>query len=256
MTGRTQLVTASNSGRERRPGRGGREARAHRILDAAAALVMRWGYNKTTIDDIARQAGVAKGTIYLHWPTREALFSALMQRERLAWTADVLRRVTNDPSGATLHGLFKHSALALSQRPLLKAVLLRDMDIVGRLSHEQPNSAALADRIAAFTEYFEFLRQHQLVRSDIPMHHQLYMLAAIFMGYFAVAPVMPETLGLSNQVVAELLSETIRRTFEDPDRTLTPTELRTVAQRFVAYLERDRAIVETQFSTGVQDATP
>jgi hypothetical protein len=98
----------------------------------------------------------------------------------------------------------------------LKAVLLRDMDIVGRLSHEQPNSAALADRIAAFTEYFEFLRQHQLVRSDIPMHQQLYMLAAIFMGYFAVAPVMPEALGLSNQVVAELLSETIRRTFEDP----------------------------------------
>ena len=48
-----------------------RQVRAERILDAAATLVERWGYHKTTIDDIAKQAGVAKGTIYLHWKTRD-----------------------------------------------------------------------------------------------------------------------------------------------------------------------------------------
>ena len=37
-----------------------REQRAERILDAAAELMLRWGYNNTTIDDIARLAGVAK----------------------------------------------------------------------------------------------------------------------------------------------------------------------------------------------------
>ncbi|HEV2653667.1 MAG TPA: TetR family transcriptional regulator, partial [Ktedonobacteraceae bacterium] len=47
-----------------------REQREERILDAAAELMVRWGYNKTTIDDIVRSAGVAKGTIYLHWKTR------------------------------------------------------------------------------------------------------------------------------------------------------------------------------------------
>lgn len=58
-----------------------RQERAHRILDAAAALILRWGYNKTTVDDIAREAGVAKGTIYLHWKMKEDLFGALIQRE-------------------------------------------------------------------------------------------------------------------------------------------------------------------------------
>ncbi len=57
-----------------------RQGRADRILDAAAELILRWGYRKTTIDDIARQAGVAKGTIYLHWKTREDLFMALLTR--------------------------------------------------------------------------------------------------------------------------------------------------------------------------------
>ncbi len=55
-----------------------RQERADRILDAAAELILRWGYRKTTIDDIAKQAGVAKGTIYLHWKTREDLFMALI----------------------------------------------------------------------------------------------------------------------------------------------------------------------------------
>ncbi|GAC1395003.1 MAG: hypothetical protein NVSMB65_13760 [Chloroflexota bacterium] len=43
-----------------------RQRREERILDAAATLLVRWGYRKTTLDDVAREAGVGKGTIYLH----------------------------------------------------------------------------------------------------------------------------------------------------------------------------------------------
>jgi Bacterial regulatory proteins, tetR family len=43
-----------------------REARAQRILDAAVALILRWGFQKITLDDVSRQARVAKGTMYLH----------------------------------------------------------------------------------------------------------------------------------------------------------------------------------------------
>jgi AcrR family transcriptional regulator len=125
--------------------------RAQRILDAAAVLILRWGYNKTTIDDIARQAGVAKGTIYLHWKTREDLFAALMKREKAELAADVQQRIAADPSGATLRGLLKHSALALMQRPLMKAVLLRDMDVIGKLAHSEQASAAYLERLAGFT---------------------------------------------------------------------------------------------------------
>src|SRR6266568_3546350 len=79
-----------------------RQERAHRILDAAATLILRWGYNKTTIDDIARQAGVAKGTIYLHWKTREELFAALITREKLEMGKEIKQRIIVDPEGATL----------------------------------------------------------------------------------------------------------------------------------------------------------
>src|SRR5947199_5241711 len=108
-----------------------RQERGQRILDAAATVMLRWGYNKTTIDDIARYAGVAKGTIYLHWKTREDLFTALMKREYIRLVQDVQQRIANAPEGGTLHGITKHSMLATMKSPLMKAVLLCDTDLLG-----------------------------------------------------------------------------------------------------------------------------
>src|ERR1051326_4338711 len=69
------------------------EARTNRILDAALELVLRWGYRKTTLDDIAKQAGVTKGTLYQHWKTREALFEALLQREYHSFMVDFREQI-------------------------------------------------------------------------------------------------------------------------------------------------------------------
>ena len=90
-----------------------RQERADRILDAAAELILRWGYKKTTIDDIAKQSRVAKGTIYLHWKTREDLFMALLIREDFKYVEDLKQRIASDPEGSTLRGFVKHSTLAL-----------------------------------------------------------------------------------------------------------------------------------------------
>jgi AcrR family transcriptional regulator len=228
-----------------------RQERAHRILDAAAALILRWGYNKTTIDDIARQAGVAKGTIYLHWKTREELFTALMKREKLELAADVKRRIEADPGAATLRGQLKHSALALMQRPLRKAVLLRDLDVIGKLAHRNQSGAAYAERLAGFTTYLEVLREHELVRTDLSLRAQVYMLSAIFMGYFLIAPLMPDSLTLSDLELAELMAETVHRALA-PDRPVASDQLQTASQAFTQYLNRNAAIAEEQFQQGLE----
>jgi AcrR family transcriptional regulator len=60
-----------------------RQARAARILEVTAELLLRHGYRRVTIDDIARHADIGKGTIYLHWKTRDDLFRAVFEREVL-----------------------------------------------------------------------------------------------------------------------------------------------------------------------------
>src|SRR4029450_7837311 len=47
------------------------------ILGAALELFGRYGYRRTSIDDIARQAGVAKGPVSLSVENKEALFRTL-----------------------------------------------------------------------------------------------------------------------------------------------------------------------------------
>lgn len=48
------------------------------IIEAADRLFTRFGYRRTSMDDIAREAGVAKGTLYLYFTSKEALFRALL----------------------------------------------------------------------------------------------------------------------------------------------------------------------------------
>ena len=48
-----------------------------RIIEAAAGVFARNGYHRTRMDDIALAAGVAKGTLYYHFPGKSDLFRAL-----------------------------------------------------------------------------------------------------------------------------------------------------------------------------------
>ncbi len=228
-----------------------RQARAQRILDAAAALILRWGYNKTTLDDISRQAGVAKGTIYLHWKTREELFAALIKREKLEMAEDLKQRIERDPEGATLRGILKHSALALMKRPLLKAVFLRDMEVIGKLAHSEHSSAAYAERLAGFKTYLELLREHDLVRIDLSLRAQVYMFSAIFAGFFLVAPLVPDEFTLSDEELAELIAETVHCTLES-GRSVPSDELQTVSHAFMQYLNRATALAQEQFQKEVE----
>jgi AcrR family transcriptional regulator len=50
------------------------------ILDATDRLLGRLGYQKTTIDDLAREAGIARRTIYLHFASKEEIFLASIDR--------------------------------------------------------------------------------------------------------------------------------------------------------------------------------
>ena len=55
------------------------------ILDAADRLLARYGYRKMTIDDLAREVGIGKGTVYLHFKSKEDVALSRIDRviERL-----------------------------------------------------------------------------------------------------------------------------------------------------------------------------
>lgn len=228
-----------------------REARAQRILDAASTLILRHGYHKTTVDDIAREAGVGKGTLYLHWKTREALFTALITREKAAMAADIKQRIARDPAGATLRGLLKHAALALMQRPLLKAVLLRDTEVFGKLVQREQSSAISAEVLAGFTTYFQGLSEQGLARTDLSLQAQAAIFSSIFLGFLLAVPLLPDAFKPSDEALAELMAETGHRTLEPRD-PVPSDAFQSASHTLTQYLDRSVATAQEQVHGDVQ----
>ncbi len=85
-----------------------KEARPQEILDAALAVFAEKGFSAARMEDISQRAGVTKGTIYLYFESKEALFKALV-RESIA---------------PTIHGVVERArAYQGSSRDLLVLVL-------------------------------------------------------------------------------------------------------------------------------------
>ena len=58
------------------PGRDVRSA----ILDATDLLLSKYGYKKMTIDDLAAEAGIGKGSVYLHFSSKEEIVLSHVDR--------------------------------------------------------------------------------------------------------------------------------------------------------------------------------
>ncbi|GLQ10928.1 TetR family transcriptional regulator [Devosia yakushimensis] len=56
------------------------EARPDEVLNAALAVFVEKGYAAAKVDEVARRAGVSKGTVYLYFPSKEALIEGIVRR--------------------------------------------------------------------------------------------------------------------------------------------------------------------------------
>lgn len=68
-----------------------RQEREALILQVAEEVLMEKGYYETSIDEIASRVGIAKGTVYLHFPSKEDLVVAIVLREIQQMIAEVQR---------------------------------------------------------------------------------------------------------------------------------------------------------------------
>lgn len=97
------------------------------ILSAAKAFA-RFGFKKASVDEIARDAGVAKGTVYLAAESKEELLYQALLHDVREWNAQMAKMI--DPSADPME-MFAALALAgvesIQERPLLKQLFEGDL---------------------------------------------------------------------------------------------------------------------------------
>lgn len=222
---------------------GSREARATRILDVTAELLLRHGYRRVTIDDIAQRAGIGKGTVYLHWKTREELVTAVFEREGLEAIEELLMDLRREPGTCLLHRLARSYFLAIMSRPLLRGFFLADAELLGKLA--RPGRAARESRHGLMSHaYFDLLAEHGLLRTDLSPDALSYAFLATFEGFLQAQANASEEASADLEHNADLLALTVQRAFET-GRTVSPATQQTIATRVIDLLtelgDADRA---------------
>jgi AcrR family transcriptional regulator len=80
-----------------------KQARRDAILAVAATMLGRREFNSITMAEVARRCGLAKGTLYLYFGSKEELFLAALERELAAWFdalgEQLARGGATDPDG-------------------------------------------------------------------------------------------------------------------------------------------------------------
>ncbi len=116
-------MTGLPQGRRRARSAGEKDTRRAALIAAAAAALAERGYEAVTISAVAAGAGVAKGTAYLYFPTRDALFLALLTDDLALWLDDLPAAIAAQPGPDAAHRVAHAIAATLAQRPRLLELL-------------------------------------------------------------------------------------------------------------------------------------
>jgi AcrR family transcriptional regulator len=189
-------------------------SRVDRILDAAAELTLRWGYKRATIEEVAKQAGIGKGTVYLHFATRGSLFMGVLVRESYDLVEELVEAIRADPIAMLPAEQAELNYLAVMRRPLLRAMFSRDLEVLGDLAETAAGSPLQQLKVELAEGLFELWREHGLVRTDLDVETQTYILNATQTGFY-----LSGSLGGTShppEVTARALAHTVRATLQPP----------------------------------------
>lgn len=222
------------------------QEREQAVLDAAAELLLRHGYNKTTMSDVADAVDLHRGLVYLHFPSKDALIEALMTREMKRYAETWNHYLEADPLGGTVASIYRGVLHTLKQMPLMAAILTRDKETFGKYLNKPGN---LFTRLPSSLtlDFLQAMQEAGAVRQDVNVAAMAFILDAL-------TPAILETLNSSieerrgdsrraNRPSFDELMETMAEMLE---RMLTPAEGMNLAAG-KAILRQGRDNVQARF---------
>jgi AcrR family transcriptional regulator len=189
--------------------------RAEHILKTASQLIAHYGFDKTTMEDIAREAGVSKGALYLIWPSKDSLFEALLGYQMRRLLDDLQARIAADPEGGSISNLYRHTVIALCNNPLMRALYARDSRILGDFVRRQ-DVERYTRRMLPGVEGVRSLQAAGLLRGDLRPQVITYLFSMIALGLINIGPIFPASETPALEEVGEALAAVLQTGLEAP----------------------------------------
>lgn len=216
------------------------EPRVERMLDSAAELLVRWGYQRVTIDDVARHAGIGKGTVYLHFRSKDALFLTVLMRVHRVIARGVAERMESDAREVLPSRMMRHVYEDMTADPVARSLYLGDVEVLGKLVHEAAESLGefTAHRQEAIVEHIRLLADAGCLRPGLGPESALYVFSAVGMGFVVIDGLGPGIPRLGVGAPADLLESTLAAALEvaDPPAAVLERIAPMIAQCYRALL--------------------
>src|SRR2546423_12015074 len=105
---------------------------AERVVAATTTCLGRWGLAKTTLDDVAREAGISRATVYRLFPGgKDTVVRAAVAAEVDAVSKQLAARTaSHDDAGAVLLEMVTYATHVLRHHPALQYLLAPEQDPV------------------------------------------------------------------------------------------------------------------------------
>jgi AcrR family transcriptional regulator len=154
--------------------------RERAILDVTAQLLLRHGYDKVTMSDVADAVGLNRRLVYLLFPSKDALMKALLLRELNVYAEVWNRYLDRDPSAGSVASVYRGLLAALEQLPLMAAMYTRDEQTFGKyLSRPGSFFAFWPPDPGPTREYLQAMQELGVVRQDINTKAMAFILDAL-----------------------------------------------------------------------------
>lgn len=191
------------------------QTRKQAIMDAAARLIIQYGYDKTTIGDVADAIGLNRALVYGYFKSKDDLLEALIQREMRSYGELWFEHLMADPHGGTVASIYRSIAYALKNNPFMAAIVTRDEGAFGKYLRKPGNIFEGMQSQNIGSGLLRSLQDAGAIRQDVNIPAVTYI-----MDTLANSMVAPLYTGQDGPSYEDLL-ETIAEMF---DRLLTPRD--------------------------------
>jgi AcrR family transcriptional regulator len=124
------LSLLKTMGDSKEPGNAKARTRS-RILRAATGLFERRGYRHTSLEEVARESGIAKGTVYVHFKNKAELLVHVLAEEKKRYVERFLPLFSEPlPPAERLQRYIELALLAIAQAPLISKMMNGDREIL------------------------------------------------------------------------------------------------------------------------------
>ncbi len=172
-----------------------------RLLDAAEASFSQFGLGKTTMEDVARNGGMSRATVYRYFKNRDDLLLAVVVREALA-TAEVIKErlaPIENPGEYIVEGVMQ-ALIELPKRPALS--MLYRSDSAGVTSRIVLTSERLVNiALEVMLPVFEPALAKGLLRESVDPRVTIEWIYRILTSYLSV----PSSVATTEDEMRELL---------------------------------------------------